>query len=253
MSRDFRLHLFRVACILAYGFLACAIDTEATPVHFLVSEIGEPVHHDSYVLPLSDPTAISHARDLISIGPSVGEAIVVAAIAAGSNGINRNYLSPGAPLWSWHVSEFQGFADNTIEILDGWPTYVESDVKGWIENTSGMIGFWRYTVVAELSPGDYNADRKVDAADYVVWRKNVGTSNILPNDAIGGTIGAVQYDQWRTNFGQSAVSGSSVGVNTTVPEPTTAVLLILAATWLVCPARHCRVGSSVNSLARDTR
>src|SRR5262245_6634005 len=106
MSRDFPLQLFGLAWMLAYGFLARESETRAAPVQFLVSEIGEPVHHDSYVLPLSDPAAIAHARDLIRIGPSAGETIVVAAIAAGSDGINRNYLALGAPQWSWHVSEF---------------------------------------------------------------------------------------------------------------------------------------------------
>ena len=36
--------------------------------------------------------------------------------------------------------------------------------------------------------GDYNHNGIVDAADYVVWRKNVGTSTALPNDLIGGTL-----------------------------------------------------------------
>ena len=40
--------------------------------------------------------------------------------------------------------------DFTIEILDGWPGFVEQDVNGWIANTNGRVGFWTYTVVAEL-------------------------------------------------------------------------------------------------------
>ena len=48
------------------------------------------------------------------------------------------------------MTGFQGFADSTIEILDGWPGYVEQDVDSWIANTGGAIGFWTYTVVEEL-------------------------------------------------------------------------------------------------------
>jgi hypothetical protein len=55
--------------------------------------------------------------------------------------------------------------------------------------------------------GDYNDDGKVDAADYVVWRENAGTSNVLTNDPLGGTIGQAQYDQWRANFGAKAGDG----------------------------------------------
>jgi hypothetical protein len=36
---------------------------------------------------------------------------------------------------------------------------------------------------------DYNEHRKRDSADDVVWRKNEGTTNMLPNDPIGDAIG----------------------------------------------------------------
>lgn len=124
---------------------------------FLVAESTYPfgIHRDSYVLPLENPAAIQHARDLIAFGPGVaGAPIVVAHIAAGADGINRDLLAPGDPEWSWHVTQFEGFADFTIEILDGWPGYVEQDVDGWIANTGGRIGFWSYTVVQEVpEPG----------------------------------------------------------------------------------------------------
>jgi fibronectin-binding autotransporter adhesin len=57
-------------------------------------------------------------------------------------------------------------------------------------------------------PGDHNNDGTVDAADYVVWRKNIGTQQA--------------YDAWRSNFGRTA-SGS--GMSTGVPEPATGLLL----------------------------
>jgi hypothetical protein len=81
----------------------------------------------------------------------------------------------------------------------------------------------------KVLPGDYNQNGVVDAADYVVWRKNQGTTNVLPNDLIGGTIGQAQYDQWRSRFGQSAGSGSGASAHANVPEPSVLVLLIFAA------------------------
>lgn len=77
--------------------------------------------------------------------------------------------------------------------------------------------------------GDYNGNGSVDAADYVVWRRNEGTSNMLLNDPIGGTIGGPQYDQWRAHFGQPPGSGAGVGTSAAVPEPSTLVMLVLAA------------------------
>jgi len=64
-------------------------------------------------------------------------------------------------------------------------------------------------------PGDFNLDGSVDAADYVVWRKTGGTP--------------AGYNTWRANFGQPSGSGSVAGANATVPEPTTLVMLIVAA------------------------
>ena len=76
--------------------------------------------------------------------------------------------------------------------------------------------------------GDYNENGVVDAADYVVWRKNRNTTNVLPNDLLGGTIDTPQYNQWRTHFGQAGGSGASAGL-AGVPEPAIGVQLTLLA------------------------
>jgi len=54
--------------------------------------------------------------------------------------------------------------------------------------------------------GDYNGDGKVDAADYVVWRKNDGANQ-------------AGYNTWRTNFGRSL--GGGTNALESVPEPAT--------------------------------
>lgn len=136
-------------------FVAClgAGVASAAPIYFLVAETpGTEKHRDSFVVGLEDPLLVSHARDLIARGPAeAGDAILVASIAAGADGVNRDYRAPLAPLWNWHVTGVDGFFGSTAEILDGWPTFVESDIEGWIRNTSGKIGFWGYTVVEELA------------------------------------------------------------------------------------------------------
>jgi hypothetical protein len=138
------------AALAALCLVALAPRAHAVTVHFVVAEFGTPNNGDSYVLPLSDPDDIAHARALIEQGPAALPFIAVAAIAAGSDGINRDVLAPGEPLWSWHVTAFEGFFDATAEILDGWPGLVEQDVAEWINATNGFVGFWQYTVVAEL-------------------------------------------------------------------------------------------------------
>ena len=167
-----------VICVIALFFLCSPNILKAKTVYFLVGEIYSGGRNDSYVLPLDDPCDIEYARDLAE--GIVGEygTIVVAAIDRWDPGIgicpNRNYLAPGIPAWSWYVTAFEGFGDITMEILDGWPGDVEKNAEGWIQNTNGYIGFWGYTVVAELGTDlepwtcDFTVDGIVDSND-LAW------------------------------------------------------------------------------------
>jgi hypothetical protein len=62
--------------------------------------------------------------------------------------------------------------------------------------------------------GDTNGDGRVDAADYVVWRKTDGTQ--------------AGYNLWRANFGATAGGGSAARRTPAAPEPTSIMLLVLA-------------------------
>jgi hypothetical protein len=130
--------------------------------YFLVAEWpGMEMHGDSYVLPVTRPEDIEHARNLVELGPEeAGRTIAMATIRLGTDGINRNLRAAGQPAWSWHVTELVSFADCSAEILDGWPGWIEQDPEGWMKNTppsdeipdhAGSIGFWGYTVVVELA------------------------------------------------------------------------------------------------------
>jgi hypothetical protein len=76
--------------------------------------------------------------------------------------------------------------------------------------------------------GDYNNNGMVDAADYALWRNNLGNGTSLPNDDTAG-VGEDDYTRWRSNFGSTSGSSASLGEASTVPEPSMLVLLALAA------------------------
>jgi autotransporter-associated beta strand protein len=78
--------------------------------------------------------------------------------------------------------------------------------------------------------GDYNSDGAVNAADYVVWRKNP--------EAFGGTPGG--YNTWRANFGAGGGSGSGLGGAAGVPEPTAGALMLLALGFVTSATRSKR-------------
>ena len=100
-------------------------------------------------------------------------------------------------------------------------------------------GLYVTVPAAAGTPGDYNNNGRVDAADYVVWRKNEGTNNSLPNNSLPGPIGPAHYQQWRANFGNppEAGAGFSQMNNFAVPEPT-GWILWLSMALLGAPMRR---------------
>jgi len=80
--------------------------------------------------------------------------------------------------------------------------------------------------------GDYNGDDVVNAADYVLWRKDPS--------AFGGD--AQGYNDWRTNFGAASGGGSVAGLTAHgVPEPAS-LWLPMAAFSFFAGARPARRG-----------
>ncbi|MEX2169283.1 MAG: hypothetical protein WD851_08230 [Pirellulales bacterium] len=96
------------------------------------------------------------------------------------------------------------------------------------------LGFDFFSVVGVEPPpegivGDFTDNGAVDAADYAVWRDNLGGTATLPNDASPGTVDATDYDDWQANFGLMSGSGAAVAV----PEPAMwGQVMLIAAGWL---------------------
>ncbi|HEX2474825.1 MAG TPA: PEP-CTERM sorting domain-containing protein, partial [Lacipirellulaceae bacterium] len=86
----------------------------------------------------------------------------------------------------------------------------------------------------------FNLDGNVDATDYVVWRKGLGTVYTQSHYAI-----------WRSHFGQTAGSGavlpSAEPLSAAVPEPTALVLLLIAACTRVNRCRSLEFSPSLIS------
>jgi hypothetical protein len=95
-------------------------------------------------------------------------------------------------------------------------------------NTDGaqiyqIDNFRLVSLVPEGLPGDFNNDGTVDAADYVVWRKNDSSQE--------------GYDQWRTNFGRTSGGPAAGGANA-APEPSAVALVIWAVIATVYKRRR---------------
>ncbi|HEY3391166.1 MAG TPA: LamG domain-containing protein, partial [Lacipirellulaceae bacterium] len=117
--------------------------------------------------------------------------------------------NPANPNWdsNWTIGrgEFGGFpADWFDGIIDE------------VRLTNSPLAPSEFLFASAVVPleGDYNNNGKVDAADYVVWRKT-------------GINGQQGYDTWRANFGRMAMPAAS-GATAAVPEPATVLFCVLA-------------------------
>jgi hypothetical protein len=84
-------------------------------------------------------------------------------------------------------------------------------------------------------PGDYNNNRAVDAADYVLWRDGGPLMNEGNNP---GTVDQADYEFWRARFGSSTAAGLG---SAQVPEPTSVTIAWCAMVFILAARRWAQV------------
>ena len=93
-------------------------------------------------------------------------------------------------------------------------------------------GILQVGAIPPIFAGDYNDDGSVDAADYAIWRKI--------DSAPDG------YDTWQRHFGETIGTGPGVSAKATIPEPSSALLLltgVLSMCSAVARMRHKLIGA----------
>jgi hypothetical protein len=102
----------------------------------------------------------------------------------------------------------------------------------------------RTDLVNTMADADYNNDGFVNAADYTVWRNTVGSTSIFDADGSGpsGTpdqvIDMFDYQFWKDHYGETVPGNGAAFGNATVPEPTTAWLLVLGTIFTFAKSRN---------------
>jgi hypothetical protein len=142
-------------------------------------------------VPSADPSEVGRGEGFVASNVSI------------ENGFNEQLINGHSNIFPRQVGAFKLIPQNGTMALKG-------------------IGF-EYDVTYDISaapialPGDYNHNGTVDAADYVLWRKGDPSA-----DSNGDTfVDQVDFDFWRTNFGNTAGPGAGSGGLTAagVPEP----------------------------------
>jgi hypothetical protein len=92
---------------------------------------------------------------------------------------------------------------------------------------TGMDGYelWVMEDAAFTVPGDFDYDGDVDAFDLLIWQNGfcTGTSHDAGDADFDGDVDVFDLLVWQTNYGSAASS---------VPEPSTLVLVLLGGLWI---------------------
>jgi fibronectin-binding autotransporter adhesin len=117
----------------------------------------------------------------------------------------------GLTAGTYRLIDYAGTLSGALANL-GTPTGPAGFVYTLFNNTSNTS--IDLTVTAGLLD-DYNRNGIVDAPDYVLWRKTVGsTTNLVADGNANGQVDSGEYDVWRSNFGHTlSVAGPTGDYN----------------------------------------
>ena len=122
-----------------------------------------------------------------------------------------------------YYSAGAGFSNLMLDEFSAWSRLLTND----------EIAFLSTSAISNGLAGDFNHNGTVDGADYVVWRKGLG-STFTQND----------YNTWRTNFGTTDGAGAESkpeGSSNLVPEPAGATACVSAVMALLM-VRRSKIG-----------
>lgn len=181
-----------------------------------IADIGDGWHTYSATI---TPTTMTFTLDLFrdglnnATGLAGVDSTVEVTIALAENFNNPPFKFDPAPLNSLRIGAPSGVSSaNALASFDNLYLALEDiDVPSSLD-------------------GDYNDDGIVDAADYTVWRDNLGQSVTLPGDTTPGTVVQADYDVWKNNFGATGALGA---IGAGVPEPSSIALVAAAGIALV--------------------
>jgi hypothetical protein len=155
--------------------------------------------------------------------------LVVPVLPAGAGGLTLEFGAGPQNVVAGQAVDFgpEGVQSFTLAGFD--PLFASAEPDAFVmglrfaeEGLGSIIG----VPTLFIPPGDYNENGLVDAADYVLWRKN------------GGTL--EEYNTWRAHFGQPSPSDAADPVLAGVPEPAL-MTLAACAVLLIAPMRlSCR-------------
>ncbi len=165
----------------------------------------------------------------------------------GGGGTSKSEILGGAPLFPASATEWQFYSFTTTlgPDVSGGLTLQFGAVTGADPGNYSLLEIDDVSVMPAVAiEGDYNGDGFVDAADYTVWRDNLGldAAALNGNGSGGALVVPADYNLWKAQFGNPAIGSAIGGVG--VPEPQSMGMLALALAaiatrvWVKEPLRN---------------
>jgi PEP-CTERM motif len=162
-------------------------------------------------------------------------------------GSNQSEFSFSLADSAYHHISFtlnQGVQTGTIDLTQPFNFRLGHGVGGFGFDANDIVHLDNVlvqTIIPVVVPGDYNSDGAVDAADYILWRDNLGSTtytlaNRSPSNT--GAISQSDYDFWKSRFGATSGAGAGLTSGGAVPEPSSLILGVLGLLTLFAARRN---------------
>jgi hypothetical protein len=205
---------------------------------------ADMINGNPFVTP-GNPANLAYAQDVFTSGAVLG---------VGTPAFSANFDPLGNATWN----------DATLIAVGSYsgalPAFGSSGENSTDANLFGSSVFPHYpaidavttTTVRIALTGDYNRDGGVDAADYTLWRDNLGAP-VFATSASDGNGNAIvdeaDYQIWHANYGMLPAGAAALAVTSSQPTPEPATIFPALATALAHPKR--RKSSPVKSCRRQ--
>ena len=169
--------------------------------------------------------------------PTVDEAkVYVDGMPVGSASSNSS-LTSGNSQSPWEFPMAIGARNNGGALEGFWDGMID-DMRVYAEAVSDAFVLSEFNAVNVAQTPDFDSDNDVDGADFLIWQRGFNTGTIFAegDSNNSGMVDGLDLAIWENAFGDN-IPGPLAAVQT-VPEPTTAGLLLVGTLAIVARRRH---------------
>lgn len=202
MKPTIRIAVFGLCAVLFGIAVAKSQSTSTSTVYFLAAgpKLSQPQDnpqasdYESCVVPVSDANAIATIRSLIA---QAKYPVVNVQIQARADGVNRDFYTPGAPVWNWSVVQLLSIQGDPYDVFPvehptppeeryGSASMIAADPQAWIAKHGDQLALQWFPLTTEVDPSKLPV--RSDAAAPVMANLSSRANTAKGQDVLIGGI-----------------------------------------------------------------